>query len=296
MLIYLIFFLCAIFNSQAEEFAVYEEIEDICNPTTEELQKIQRVLSESIRPDIKYLSDKEYIPREFKFIGDSPDEMPQRYHVAVNCNENERENCIIIYSSFNQRYPKGASRLFELIVKSDFKGHVYCQIGGWPNIKGGSLVLAHVPFAFKPCFFREMQSMGYKRVLYLDTSIVPTASLNDFFTIIAKKGYFIAKNYHCLEPQFMRSEVARYFGYSYANACSLLSCSACVFGVDFTNPAAARIIDDWYAAAEDPHAFYSSRSDQTALSLVLHRLNLTDWLPGPWSSLFYIDRNYVKDY
>jgi hypothetical protein len=295
---WLAIFILLLHSIEAEHFDVYNEISDIFNPTIEELQKIQYTILHSPRPELKYLAKTEFIPREFKFIGNSPDEMPQYYHLAVNSDEGERENCIIIYASFNHRYPKGAQRLFSLISQSDFKGHVYFRMGGWPDIQGGSLVLAHVPFAFKVCFFKEMQEMGYKRVLYLDSSILPNVSLNEFFHIIKERGYFIVKNWHDLNlsEYFMREEVARYFGYTYDQACRLLSCSACVFGVDFTDKKGAQAIDSWYKAACDPDAFYSARSDQTALSLVLHSLGMTDWLSGPDSLYFQVDRRYVKDH
>jgi len=281
----------------AEELDVYKTLSDLLHPTIEDLQKIQQDILHNPRPEVKYLADKEFIPREFQLIGNSPEEMPRYYHQVVNTSEEDRENCIIIYASFNERYPQGAERLFSRIVQSDFKGHVDCRIGGWPNVEQGSLVLAHVPFAFKVCFIKEMQKKGYKRVLYLDSSIVTTVSLNKFFDIIKEKSYFITRNYHNLdlEPLYMREEIAQFFGYSLEEARHLLSCSACVFGVDLTNEKVVQAIDYWYSAAQDPHAFYSARSDQTALSLVLHRLGMTDWLPGPYSPYFYIDRSYVKD-
>jgi hypothetical protein len=142
-----------------------------------------------------------------------------------------------------------------------------------------------------------MQRMGYKRVLYFDSSILPSVNLQEFFDVIKEKGYFITKNFHKLDYSdcFMREEVARYFGYSLLEATNLDSCSACVFGVDFTNEKAAKLIDALYEAAKDPNAFYSARSDQTALTLLLYRLGMTDWLSGPYSPYFIMDRAFVKD-
>jgi hypothetical protein len=87
-------------------------------------------------------------------------------------------------------------------------------------------------------------------------------------------------------------------------ASSLLSCSAAFFGIDLTNEKVAKLIDDWYAAAKHPHAFYSARSDQTALSLLLHKAGMTNWASlgytghvkgyGPYA-IVTMDRAYVKN-
>ena len=295
MKIFLSAFMCVHMLIQAEEMEIYNEISDMYNPTSEDLKKVQQYLSHTPRPDIQFLKDTAFIPRNFKFIGDSADEIPQYYHLAVNSSAEERENCVIIYASFNQRYPMGAERLFSLIARSDFAGHVHCRIGGWPDLKGGSLTLAHVPFAFKVCFFKEMQKMGYKRVLYFDSSIIPNASINKFFEVIKQKGYFVSKN-HLLEPYFMREETANYFGFSFEEACRLFCCHACVIGMDLTNEKTLQLIDAWYESAKDPYAFYSARSDQTALSLLLHQMGLIDWMPLYYEDFFTIDRRYVKDF
>lgn len=287
----------------SENIEVYSQIEDLCHPTLEDLQKIQDYLLHAERPEIEKLVDKTFIPRTFKFIGTTSDEMPQYDWSAVNSSEQERENCIVIYASFNERYPAGAKRLYETILKSNFKGHVHCRIGGWPDIESGSLALAHVPFAFKVCFIKEMQKKGYKRVFWMDSSLLPFSDLNEVFERIAAKGYLVQANSHTFHPPYMNPETAAAFGYSFEEASSLLSCAAHFLGVDLTHAKVAKLIDDWLYAAKDPHCFYSARSDQTALSLLLHKAGMTDWIPGTSTGEFgctrpdtivLMDRAFVK--
>lgn len=297
--------LCGMPLLLSEYIEVYDQIKDICHPTIEDLQKIQNYLLHAERPDIKRLVDKEFIPRTFKFIGMTKEEMPFYDWSAVNSREEDRENCIVIYSSFNERYPRGARRLYHMIRSSSFKGHVHCRIGGWPDIESGSLLLAHVPFAFKVCFIKEMQRKGYKRVLWMDASLLPFEDLNRVFEMLTQRGYLIQKNGHTFHSPYMNVETAEAFGYSFDEASSLLSCAAHFLAVDLTQKKVVELVDDWYAAAFHPDAFYSARSDQTALSLLLHKKGMTDWLeytttgsPGrPFpDSLFLIDREYVKDH
>ncbi len=298
----ILFLLLGIFSLHAEEMPIYQEIADICHPSLEDLLTIQQYQLSADRPILSRLRDTEFIPRTFKMVGTLPEEAPFYSWLAINAPEDERENCVICYSSYNQRYPKGCKRLFAKIAKSDFRGHMHIRIGGWPNIEAGDLALSHVLFAFKPCFFREMQRLGYQRVLWLDASILPVVSLNRIFEMIQEDGYFVQENSHTLEP-FMNEDTAHAFNLSFEEACALQSCSAAIIGIDFTNERACQLIDAWYEAAKDPYAFYSPRSDQTAISVLLHKFGMTKWASGAIlgnldtkssAMLFIMDREYVK--
>ena len=297
------------FSLRSEEPAVYRQLSNLYDPTIEDYQRVQEYLSHGQRPLLQRLKDVEPSMRAFKLIGNTPEEMPQVGKLALRCSEEERENCIILYSSFNQNYPNGLKRLVQAISKSDFRGHVYYRFGGWPNTAAGDLVLAHVPFAFKICFFREVQALGYKRALWLDTSIlpVPTMSLNRIFSMIEQQGHFIQKNTHEIGP-FMNEEAARAFGLDLQQAADIPSIPAAILGFDFTHPVMLQVLDKLYKAAHDPIAFYSARSDQNALSIILHQLQIPNLLPAKslgstdhirkklYRGIYFVlDREFVKE-
>jgi hypothetical protein len=182
---------------------------------------------------------------------------------------------------------------------------VHYRIGGWPNIELGDIRLAHVPFAFKPCFFQEVRNKGYKKVLWLDSSILPSkdVSLNFVFDIIARIGFFIQAGDHTI-GQFMNEQSAAAFGITLEETFNVLSCSAAIIGIDFTKPRGASLINDWYTAAHDPYAFFSDRSDQNALSILIHKKGLvSDLIPrkllgsldNSQGAFFIMDRSLVKD-
>jgi hypothetical protein len=231
--------------------------------------------------------------------------MPQYGKIAVNCTDDEKENCLLVYSSFNKAYPLGLKKLVDFVAKSDFKGHILYRIGGWPNVEEGDLKLAHVPYAFKPCFFREAKRLGYKRVLWLDTSILPVASLNDIFETISSRGYFAVPSGGVVGPS-MNKYAATALGTTLAECSKIPSCSAGLFGIDFSNEKAAGAFSRWYLAAKDPDAFFSARSDQNALSIILYQLDMLEWAPGEAlieahkqvteQTLFTIDRGFVQKY
>jgi hypothetical protein len=94
-----------IFSLAAEEtflaYNPYQEIADIYHPTLEDYRLIQDYLSNGYRPLTSRLRDYEPNAKNFRIIGEAEDQVPQFGLMAVNSPENERENCLVVYSSFN---------------------------------------------------------------------------------------------------------------------------------------------------------------------------------------------------
>ena len=302
------YFLCIqthlIGKSNHSSDLIYKQIKDIYHPTLEDYYLIQNYLTYGEREGLEKLK-RHYcrVQRNLKIIGSSVDELPQSEIIPVNTDIEDKQNCLVLYASFNLHYPDGLKRLIKLVKESDFKGHIIYHIGGWPDLEGGSLKLAHVPYAFKVCCFKEAQKLGYKRILWLDSSVIPLVSLNTIFTMIKENGYFSIKNSHKVGP-YCNAQAASYFGYTLEETYNILSCQAGFLGVDLTTKQGKKIIDLLYQATKDKNAYYSPRSDQTALSLILHKLNLPS-IPNRTESnsrreyprpdtLFIVDRNFVQ--
>lgn len=255
------------------DITVYQELSNLFDPTEEDLFKVQDYLTHGERSIIRHLQDYEPNARNFKIIGTAPEEKPEYGDIAVNCSENERNNCLIVYASFNKNYPRGLKRLVNFVKNSDFRGHILYRIGGWPDMQGGSLALAHVPYAFKVSFFKEAQAKGFKRALWLDTAILPVVSLNVIFKMIQEAGYFCMGNSHNIGP-YMTSPAIQAFGLTFEEADQIPSCSAGITGIDFTTAVGRTIVDRWYTTAQNKVAFFSPRSDQNALSIILYSMGL----------------------
>ncbi|MBS0605550.1 MAG: glycosyltransferase family 2 protein [Verrucomicrobia bacterium] len=284
---------------------IYQQIQDICHPTLEDYRLVHNYLFYGIRPNLERISSLYYWgQRTIRIIGDDPGQIPMSGVVHINSSGEEKENCIILYSTYNRNYPRALARLLNCIAQSDFKGDVLYRIGGWPDEAGGSLLLSHVPYAFKPCFFKEARRLGYKRILWLDTAVIPVASLNEIFAMIEDKGYFVMGNAHMVGP-FMNPQAAVYFGLTKEDTCKIPSCSSGLFGVDLSHKIGRDLLENWYRAAQDPDAFFTERPDQNALSILLYQSNISDFIDirrMPHAeineqiqpdSLFYLDRFFV---
>jgi hypothetical protein len=255
---------------------LYNQIFNLRNPSLEDYVLVQRYLENGKRPAIEDLQDYKRISKKFKIIGESPEQIPTYKKISVNCDNDNKENCILIYASYNRNYPNALKRLVQYLTQSDYSGHILYRIGGWPNVEGGDLTLAHVPYAFKACFFKEAQRLGYKKVLWLDTAITPLVPVKDFFTALESKGYLAFGNTHMVGP-FFNERAAQGLGITLEESYKIPSCSAGIFGLDLTHPQSQKALQLWHAAAKDPHAYFSARPEQNALSVILYKLGMTDW-------------------
>jgi hypothetical protein len=305
---FLVSFLC--FSCQKEE-SYYKKIKDIHHPTIEDYRMIQKHLKKDKR---KYLKEctKSCRPggmlfnygkksREFQLIGKTDEEMPSSGKICYQCDEDARECCIICYASFNQKYPQGIERIQKALKQIGFRGHFFYKKGGFANLEGDGLTLAHIPYAFKPCFFREVKNLGYKYVLWLDSSMAPLRSLDWIFEKIKDKGYFGYQTMGHPLDQYANPYILRIFQVSAEEAKNIPTVETGVIGLDLSSEIGNKLLDQWEEAARIG-GFFSSRPDQNSFSLIAYKLQLRDFddaLPTrPWTrenlsdqALLFIDHS-----
>ena len=284
---------------------VYSTISNPHNPSSDDYQRLQNFLSYGNR-DLSGLQDMEWITRNIAIVDPAKQQKIESGLECFRCDSNDRENCILLYATFNRNYPNALKRLLKAISESDYEGHVLYRIGGWPNTEGGDLTLAHVPYAFKVCMFREAQRLGFKRCLWLDTALLPLASLKDVFSTIKSKGYLMVGLSPSIKP-YMNAKAAASFDLTLEQTEPILSCSSGITGLDLTSEKGSKILELWYKAARDPYAYFSSRPDQNSLSIILYKMGITDLVSirriphvevgerASPDSLFLLDRIYAHN-
>jgi hypothetical protein len=280
---------------------IWPQPKDPYHPTIKELRAAQSFLEKGKRPLLDNLKDFKGRAKA-RLIGKS--HLPERGMVAVNCPPQERENCLLLFATFNKNYPEGLKRLLAHAAASDYRGHILYRIGGWPNCEGGDFALAAVPYAFKAAFFQEARRLGFRRVLWLDSSILPLKSLNESFTKIAEEGYLALDNPYKVAP-FFNVQAAKFFHLSMEEIMQIPSCSSGILGLDFSDPKACQLLELWHRAAQDGAAYFSARPDQNALSLALYLCGMNKRLPMALlahgkekieaDSWFLLERDFVQD-
>ncbi len=265
---------------------VYSQVSDMHHPSFHDYRLIQQYIRGRNRPELKLLKtamlpggvlqDYNCRARRFRLIGAMPWELPQYGVVAMGTAKEDKTIAVCTYASYNKHYPNGVKLLQEALARVGFKGHFIYRIGGWPDVEGGSLGLAHVPYAFKPCFFRELARQGYKHVLWLDASIRPQKNLDAVFQMIEKQGYFLYPGGHTL-AQFCTKEAMEALGEAPENAGKIDSIIASVVGMSLVHPVGRKMAEQWYEAAKQEIPFFSPRPDQNPLSVIAYQLGCLDW-------------------
>lgn len=200
---------------------------------------------------------------------------------------NQKELCIICYGSYNNAdrdYIHGIDQMKAALQEHNFPGHFIFRIGGWPNLKKGRLKYADVPYGFKPFFIEEVRDMGYKKVLWLDSAVMPVQNLAPLFRHIEKRGicffsqgqmpsYRITYLSHVINALNVPTQV------------TFIDILSQVVGLDFTKPHINDFFDDWIKATEGKVAFFEPSADQASFALLIHKHKLLKGiLPSSWMS------------
>lgn len=265
---------------------IYNEIRDLKHPTWFDYKKIQKYLKKGDREELKRLQqaiepggtlyDYDKRMRRFSLVGKWPWQGAKFKIIPFQCSPEDKKICVVSYASYNKHYPRGIEEIKKCLKKVGFKGHFIYRIGGWPDLEEGSLKLAHVPYAFKPCFIKEVQRMGYESVIWLDASIRPMKSLDPLLKTLEAQGYFFYLSGHTLAPYCTR-EVMGAMNEPVENAKVIPSVAAGLFGLNLRHPLGAQLLDSWYRAALQETPFFSPRPDQNPLSVLAYQMKMTQW-------------------
>jgi len=165
------------------------------------------------------------------------------------------------------------------------------------------------PFAFKFFCISEALKQGYKKILWLDTSVIIKRSIDDIFNHLEMKGYFFLYNHDL--GSFCHDKALTTLNITREESFNLPCMQGTNFGLNFNYKCVQQFFTRVMELSLDgitfpgPHnnlKFKASkdirvkghRHDQTAMSVVALQNGMMDWITGgeiPW---FIHDREYVK--
>ncbi|MCH9811211.1 hypothetical protein K0U07_00435 [bacterium] len=255
-----------------EASKVYQSIKDICHPTTRDYLKIEQFLKEGKRTNIKHIGYGQYQKkiRELKLVSDTGKVVFKI--IPVNCDLEHKENCLLLYCTWNQRYPESLEKLCSIIEKSDFVGHIIFRIGGFPNVEAGDLALSHIPYSFKVCAFKEASRLGYKRALWLDSSMRPFINLNTIFNRISRDGFFCYYADWAFTNLASTPEQWEWYGLTEQELKNMTPIALGIIGIDFTIEKSQSLFNEWYDKTKNnPQLSFASLMETTLLSYLVNK-------------------------
>jgi hypothetical protein len=205
------------------------------------------------------------------------------------------KKCIINFS--NGKFTKAQKRLKTSIIKSNFDGDILF----WTNeLPPNSPNQEESPWAFKVFAFLEAKKRGYDLALWLDSSAIVIKPLTKIFKIIKNRGYYLFSENFSKVGEWSSDIALNNFNITREKAFQINEVYAYCLGLNFRNKEALSLLNEWHKKAIDGTTFrglgreYSykdslnndkniisedsrvkgHRHDQTALSIISHKLNL----------------------
>jgi hypothetical protein len=152
-----------------------------------------------------------------------------------------------------------------------------------------------IPYGFKPTLVNIARGLGYKRVLWCDSTIFFVRNAMDVFDTIAFKGVLLFDNPGCPETHWTSDDCLAKMGCSAEEASQITQAMACVMGFDFDNPQAHSVFDEWFDFGKDGVCFQgrsgsqrpefrAHRHDQSVISYLAHKHGISKL---PYGTLSY---------
>ena len=190
------------------------------------------------------------------------------------------KRCVVNVAT--DRFVIGQRRLQSLLNGCDFIGWADTMPPGCPPHRD-------IPYAFKAHAIAEARARGYDLVLWADACIVPVPDLTPLWERIERTGYWISNN-GWLNGEWCCDEALPPLGITREESFQQKHVVATAFGLNLRHTIGQQVADEYMRfakngafrgpwnnqlcrASADPRV-KGHRHDQTALSVIAHRLGL----------------------
>lgn len=103
---------------------------------------------------------------------------------------NGSDMCIVSFCSYNRDYHSFLKSLPEALQKTGFNGYFLYRMGGYPTPTGKEIQYMGVPYVFKVFMMLEAYKLGFNKVLWIDTAVVPLNDPTPIFSILEETGAY----------------------------------------------------------------------------------------------------------
>jgi hypothetical protein len=167
------------------------------------------------------------------------------------------------------------------LQSTGFNGYFYYQIGGFPNPTGKEIQYAGVPYSFKIFMMLEAHKLGFNKVLWIDSALLPLRNPVSFFGWIETRGYFLrgwktpSNAWGFIFPQ-TRQLLQELTGTDVLNSFWI---DTTIFGLKMDNPLVQKLIEEYYRMADLGTPFLSCFPEIFVLSALLGKPEFSSFQP-----------------
>lgn len=241
----------------------------------------ERKLRDRVDPRLAFMEFPEGNPsrrakaESFSLLDVNHPTYPELKVEAINTSLEDRERCILFYSSWHAKAEILLAELIHSLKQTGFKGHILHRIGGWPNMEEGCLEHCHVPYGFKACAFLEALHRGYRQALWLDSSVIVLKDLDPLFSWISSHQSLYRHSYYPIEP-YVNPLIEKAFQLEKPHWQHFSHIATGVIGLDLTNPTVQKMIGNWHQTVLAEDGYFSFFPDQLPFSYLMHKYGLLD--------------------
>ncbi len=287
-LLYSLFATSALFAEEWDD--VYEHVSNMKNPSFSDFLYLQNYLLKGKRDYLKWLDYEWYDPlradglrydhraRNIRLFNEQGRVDQELYQLVYQTSSEDRKRCVISYASCNATYREKIQRIGRYLKRSGFSGHFLYRMGGWPDIKGGSLKFMHVPYSFKLCMIKEAARLGYQQIVWVDSAVIPFQHFNRVFEYLERDGYFFIDHLTTV-GRHDSPKVIEAFSLSEEERFSIPQIQASLIGVNMENPRVREFLDECFIQMEKLEGFLSPRPEQVAMGIIAHKMGLFPQIP-----------------
>jgi hypothetical protein len=195
--------------------------------------------------------------------------------------------CLVSWVSFNNKYASLVTAIPEALRKLGFNGYFLYQVGGYPNPTGKEIQYAGVPYAFKIFMMLEAQKLGYNKVFWVDSSMLPLRDPTPLFNQLEENGAFIPEctnhNYHKKyifpKTRELLKELTTTDVIAVRHFCTAL------FGLKMDAEKVEKFIESYYELVALGLPFISCFPEEFVFSAIMEK-SANDWPTVPHFSVF----------
>jgi hypothetical protein len=195
---------------------------------------------------------------------------------------------IISFANDSGNYMKALERLEKSMNRFDI--NTFIGFRGEASI--GSPLHRDNPYAFKIYAFKKALELGYRKILYVDSSVVAVKELDSLWQILDEDGYFIQEAGHFV-GRWCNDRTLNYFGISREEAMLIPMYGNCgVIALDFDKHIALNFFELWEKSMLDGQfigSWSDHRHDMTCGSVIANRLKMKLQTGNEWVD--YVDVN-----
>ena len=182
------------------------------------------------------------------------------------------------------RYVAGQERLTEWLSAHDEEYFIWRD-----QLPAGAPKHEDVPYAAKAYALRSAQASGAKTLLWADASVIPLRSLEPLWRKIEEDGYWMSDNGY-VNTQWTCEAAYPLLGVTKEENDKIHHVVATTFGISMDHPIGREFLSEYYRLANNGSfcgpwvggVGVQHRHDQTAASVIAHRLGMELTQPPAW--------------